>query len=369
MQSRFLFVGLLIFLNAGVFAQASDFTIRLEPKGKFKTYNFYISEVIDNRADRTSLGTVYWGSNNAGRKANFNESFNTHLYVFFSSILPSSKEHTPIVISINHLSIAEEELKKGELGRSEAEVEFFKEQEGQLLSLGIFKAAKEKSLPNVTDSHDDRIINVLAQCVKDFAESGWEKKTGIPKSQVDSVRAKYRFDYNASLKTGLYFSFDDLANNTPIDTIAYETKLVRQTKKKEHYQVFHKGTKKRVKHLYGYSDGKSIYLNSNNYAYSQTLEYFVKSHFIGPYIYFEDNYYDPGMATTFGVTGVVISNKKTSIALETKSGLAYQLNASSMKKLLQDYPLLLSIYEHMKKNRENVKDLILQLNEKLESKE
>ena len=356
MKTKNLFCLVLLVLGIGnLSAQEKMHLITLEPGTDLNT-GFYISEVQDARQIQGNIGVAQTGLANKQVPANFEEDFSIHLQKYLNSILPKKKDAQPLTLKVHKLYISERTSAMSELGSCELKVEFIKNEDGKSYSLGTFQSTTEGKGMDVTPKHDERIREAIAICLEQFEKSNWKN------AATNEIVADVASDKNllpSNLQKGLYFDFEDLLNNTPNQELKYKTKSIAQSKKSEHFQVFQHEKNKRIKNLFGYSDGQSVYLNASRYTQE---EYFVKSKFMGRYIYFEDQYSSKAATAALGLLGAAVSTKHTGIVLDTKTGITTVLTNKNMESILKDYPELLEEYNRSKKTVEDDRRMIEKIN-------
>lgn len=349
----------LVFLILGILkitAQEKMHLISLEP-GAVLNADFYITEVLDARKIKENIGVAQTGLMNKQVPANFKEDFNLHLKNYLNSILPAKPEAEALTLKVHTLYISERTSAMSELGTCEVKIEFLKEENGISYSLGTFQSNIEGKGMDVTAKHDERIKEALENCIAKFSASNWRNPANA-QIQSDSKNIN-KFNSEISLKKGLYLDFEDLVNNTPKQDLQYRVKSIAKTKKTEHFQVLQQEKNKRIKNLFGYSDGQNIYLNASRYTQS---DYFIKSKMIGRYIYFEDQFSSPAATAALGLIGAAVSTKHTGIVLDTETGITSVLNNRNMEIILSEYPELLKEYNLSRKTIEDDRKMIEKIN-------
>lgn len=348
---------LIIISSIRVDGQNKPHLISLTPEGSL-SQNFYITEVIDSRLNRENIGVIQKGISNKQTPAMFDDTFEKYLLKTFRVLLPNVEPRKPLKVSVRTLSISERTSAFSELGSCDVVLEFLKEKDSSVYSLGTFSSLVEGKGADVTGKHDERILEAITDCILQFSESKWEENEGV-KVHLEEEQADFVFNPESPLQKGLYTNFNDFISNTPIDTVAYDVYILEQNKKVDRHQIYYHGTKRRVKNLFGFSDGKDVYLNASSFTQA---EYFIKSKSIGRYIYFEDNFYSPVAAVAFGAIGAAASTKHRGIVLDTKSGLTKVLDDDNMRTILSSYPSLLSEYDRGNGKVESVRAIIIKLN-------
>ncbi|QYA25056.1 hypothetical protein G3I01_05875 [Gramella sp. MT6] len=357
MKAKNLFCLLILVFGFGnITAQEKMHLITLKPEADLN-FEFFVTEVQDARQNKGNIGVAQTGLMNKQVPANFSEDFSLHLKAYLNSILPEKQSAQPLIVKVHKLYISERTAAMSELGSCEVSVEFLKSENGKLYSFGTFQSSVEGKGMDVTPKHDDRIKEAINNCINKFTSSNWQNSEIA--QEPSEPEDKNEFDSKETLKAGLYFDFEDLVNNSPKQDLPYRTKRILKNYKSEHFQVLQQEKNKRVKNLFGYSDGENVYLNATRYTQS---EYFIKSKFIGRYIYFEDQYSSPSATAAFGLIGAAVSNRHTGIVLDTKTGITTVLNNKSMESLLKDYPELLNEYNRSKKTVEDDRKMIEKIN-------
>ena len=340
-----------------------------------KNTDFFIAKVIDNRAIKDSIGFALKGPGNRHMPAQFYGPFSFYLHKVFNALLPSLADKEALIVKINQLQISEKVYGTYELGRCEVEMEFVKYADGRHLSLGTFRSEMENKAADATTKHSKRLLLCIKSCIKQFSESNWKSKPPIPAVVSGFEEKEYRFDEQQPLKMGLYLDFMDFIQNDPVDSIPYMFSKYDESEKTMRYQVYHAGTDKRVKKLFGFSDGKNMYLNANifgkidpragQYLHSTTLgapNYFIKSEFFGRYIFFTDRLASAAAGAVFGLAGTIASIHRVGIVLDTRTGYILVLTYENLATILSPYPELLALYNRSDKKYNSVRKLVEKLN-------
>lgn len=138
--------------------------------------NFYISSVIDGRADKSKIGFAQVGAFNKKVDANFKLTLEETLQQYFNSVLPKADNQEAVVLKIIDLYISEKTLFTSETGRAEIKIEFYKiNNNGQLGKVYEAEAFFEEPAMDVTKKHETRIRKVISDCLKRFSTSNWQE--------------------------------------------------------------------------------------------------------------------------------------------------------------------------------------------------
>ena len=344
-------------------------TISLNPEPvQIKDRSFFIYKVIDNRRDKKSIGLVRVGGRNKPAMADFEMDLIPTLQQACHLMIPREKDQIPLVMRVNKLRIYEDIHAKSQTGRVALKAEFMTENTGELLTYGELIIEVEEEHLDCTPTHGNRIVDALEDLFVDFANSDWESRDPEPPVPNDSLpESTFRFDPEANLKPGLYRYFPDMIKNEPDTTTEYLMRRRKTDGMTTHYLIVTPGKEKRIRNLFGFSDGNYICLNASQY---KAADYFVKSQWLGSrYIYFEDEVEGDAAAVGYlfgivGAVGVAAATKTRPIILDTRTGVVTVLFNQDMEALLRPHPDLLKEYRGGKKGKEEVRVII----EKLDAK-
>ncbi len=356
----------MVIFSTSVLSQKRVHLITLSPKQSVEKKEFFISQVIDNRRNKGSIGIVQKGMANRPVPALLDIGLEFQLMKAFTVLLPVSE--IPLVARVNKLIISEKTSAFSELGRCEIEIEFLKNIDGELYTLGEFYAKVDGKGMDVTEKHDDRIIAALASCINQYSKSA-DKEPALKVARPKDAEIKYTFDFSRPLKKGLYLNYKDMLNNTPDSLLEYDAKVISGKSKLQRYRINYAGKNKRIKGFFAYSDERRIYLNATAYSAG---EYFVPAQLMGRYIYFEDVFTPKNLNSVgymYGAMGALIvgaaGSKKKGIILDTTTGLIHVLTKQKIMELLYEYNDLTAEYINGKNKVQFVKPIIKKLNARL----
>jgi len=197
-------------------------------------------------------------------------------------------------------------------------------------------------------------VQALHSCLEQLIER-WEN------DPVEAIqRATIAFDPTQPMKEGLYATFSDFSNQTPINDLKY--KIERRAKQPHLVQLLRERDGKILKKYFGFSDGTHFYLSASEFSYDT---HFVQAEYIGTFCYFEDRVTDTGASIAFGLVGALASTKKRGFVLDTQTGLVSELNRDFLASILKDYPKLKKRYNSSRKKLEDKKEILRAFNEVL----
>lgn len=181
-------------------------------------------------------------------------------------------------------------------------------------------------------------------------------KAQLPSTQFgqDNVNPSKEISEENLPSRGIYQSFTELRDNKPGMTDEFTIR----TKNNSGLQVFEirdKAKNKKIKRVYGFSDGQALYIHARNYTNGN---YFTRLQNRGKYMYFEDwggSGVGIGIGIGIGPVGVGTGGRQRLKAyfLDALSGQIETLNRNRLRLLLAQTPDLLQSYEK-EKNRKDI---------------
>ena len=183
-----------------------------------------------------------------------------------------------------------------------------------------------------------------------------------PDSVTSDILTTPKFRY------GIYQKFSEFKLNTPSITSGFTIKI--DSGDFLRYSLYDLRGKK-IKNVYGFSDGKSIFINAKVYGQSN---YFVPFLMLGQILYFEDNVAKINAYSTqlglsmYGVAGATVSffigqakanqNPGWVMFFPDNDGNAYMLSRQTMKSILTEYDIELLERYNKEPEKNNYKTLI-----------
>ena len=348
---------LLIGLSSITYSQTKTHIVEIKKFEVLDSLNFSIAKVIDNRYYKENIGMAQKGAFNKKVLAVLPGSLPTYLLPILQQIGPKKTENKTFDLVVHDLSVSEQTTAVKETGYCKLQVEFVKDS----LSFGLYNAFIQNNGMDVTASHGKRIAKAFASC---FLEFNLDVSTLEGEAYHPNLSAVYSFP--EKLKKGTYASYSAMLKNEP-DTSKVYTLKKTGSKKLEQYVLKDVNGKTYKKRELTYSDGENIYLHSSSYGFEN---HYIKTKQTGRYLYFEDRYSNPAMATGLaigfglagGLVGALASNTKHGIVLDTKTGVVTVLSENSIKDLLKDHPALYKKYESTNKKIVMKEVVIMELN-------
>ena len=130
---------------------------------------FYIDSVIDNRVDKSNIGTIQKGLFNSKYLVQLKGGFTNSLKAFFDYSLPQVQDQIPIIVKINKLEISELTRATDEYGFADISVEYY---HGNDL-LFSNKQHMQVSSMDVTRLHEENIREAFRKSLVEFNKSQW----------------------------------------------------------------------------------------------------------------------------------------------------------------------------------------------------
>lgn len=166
-------------------------------------------------------------------------------------------------------------------------------------------------------------------------------------------------DYSNSLIPGFYNTFSELINNTPSNKFDYPIKTqIEKTEGVENriYSIdINRLARRSIGKVYGFSDGKSIYLSSEQQKVKSHSEFF-KAEDIGRYYYFKSKQLVPMSV------GNVVTILKFAVEyiIDKNTGEITVLNKSELKNLIENDTELLERFLSEKKKTNMLKKYLVE---------
>ncbi|MCG6185986.1 hypothetical protein [Maribellus maritimus] len=156
-----------------VWSQEEKIVLQDEPV-IFGADGFYVKEVVDKRENKENIGFVQKGVFKKTKvAANLEEGVEKSVFNFLKENFEQDSNGIPIVIGILELNISESSSLPVK-GKAEVKMEFYKEKNGSLGKLYAAEAFVEQPAVNVTKTHEQRIREVISNCLENFNTSDWE---------------------------------------------------------------------------------------------------------------------------------------------------------------------------------------------------
>lgn len=172
-MKKYLILILVFGLYHSLYGQEELITLKNEPV-EFEADGFYIKKVTDVRDAKENIGFVQKGVFKKKKvDADLKGGVKTAISNYLEDNFTQDPSGVPIVIRITELKISET---TGLPVKGEAEItmEFFREKDGSLGKLYKAESYVEKPAVNVTNTHEERIREVITSCLQNFNESDWE---------------------------------------------------------------------------------------------------------------------------------------------------------------------------------------------------
>jgi hypothetical protein len=316
--------------------------------------DFYIEKVYDGRQFKENIGTVQKGAFNTKVLSNFEKPFTDELYDYLSIVCPKQENKKKIAIRINDLYVSELTRSFSETGYATIVLDIIEQRNDVNYSVGTFSSTIESNGMDVTNKHDERLKEVLQNCLSEYIKTEEKNKTLM---LFDPNQHANRTISATPLK-GIYLTYNDVLNNKPLDDSNFSV-----SDKNDKYILINNTTKLKELNYYGFSDGQNFFINVSKYARDR---YYAKTDIIGNKYYIENVLYNPNnaiaMVAMFGLIGVAIasaaSDSSVPMLIDCYSGQPSFLSNSEIKAMLLPYPALLKEYKNSNKNNQDKKYIL-----------
>ncbi|MGC4020578.1 MAG: hypothetical protein QM734_00850 [Cyclobacteriaceae bacterium] len=233
-----------------------------------------MDSVIDNRANKESIGVVQKGMSNRQVAADFTIGFLPALQNYFNVVVGKINDRQKRVIAvIDEFNIAEKTYRMKEVGFADVSISFCVLDSG-LRKLYACSNHQESGGMDVTASHIKRINACLEGCLKEFASKGSQNQGPLefikPNQQWKPYDPETILTTNL-LKKGIYKDFRELRTNSPSITTEFQV-----TPKKDFFELRTISSNEKISEPFGFSDGKDIYINTFFYNQSNRKALYSK---------------------------------------------------------------------------------------------
>lgn len=362
---------LLSFACFNKFSQAEDITITLLPDTILNEIGFSCLKVIDKREFKDNIGVVSRGLGSNNTQIHLFDNFEAHLTATINKLIPENNTN-PLLLVFHNLKVSENIGTMNQYGYCDIEVEFLKQIDTLLYSLGTINHSVYENGFHVETTHNKRVLQALQECLIKFDNTDWKNKTGI---LIEDFEKEIVFDYKNVPPKGVYFSYAQMVRKSPLNSIDFKVVEAKQTKKLETYNIDFEN-KINTKLIQFISDGEHIYIQTINNQY-------LKSKYFGKYIYFYGRVpitknSDPTIYLYVGITGGLvggfifaafddgISTNPTikGAVLDTEKGTIRFVSDKCLHDITQPYPEILKEYRYSDRKLADKEEVILKLNSK-----
>jgi hypothetical protein len=166
----------------------------------------FVSNVIDHRVNKESIGKVRAGVLNIEKNATFPTLLEATLMRFYTKHFPAKPQLQPVVLIVKELWIEEKIGTLGETGYAKTSFILTKKDSLGLRIIHKFEKRIEESGIDVTLGHERRIRELLKQCLMSQAKTQIDTPSYYTNTsqQVDTLKPSVWF---SKLQKGVYFNF------------------------------------------------------------------------------------------------------------------------------------------------------------------
>ncbi|RDC63797.1 hypothetical protein [Adhaeribacter pallidiroseus] len=185
---------------------------------------------------------------------------------------------------------------------------------------------------------------------------------------LKSDKQEYIVDKEVVLKPGFYRDFQEFKtnspsvafNNSPLTTVTKGYGFLNATGEVVYYRVsMEKSLARKIGNVYGFCDGKSIYLNPEISVFRPNMK-FSKLDYLGRYCYFEDLMYK-SVPTGNGMASNTYLAEK---ALDINTGEITILSKKTLKEIIAKDAALLEDFTNETKKNKVLKDYLISYSDK-----
>jgi len=355
------------------YSQGSEVIVELTPDSALKIIGFSSLRVVDARFSKDNIGYLSRGIGNNKKRVKFPNDFKKHLEETISFLLPDKKDKPKLVLIFRDLIVSENIGTQNQYGYCNMEIEFAKQVDTLLYSLGTIKANVNEKNFYINKTHGKRILMALEDCFRKFDKTKWKNSEGI---LIGDINNNIVYDYKTIPPKGVYLSYNQMTRRSPLDSIGFEINQTRKSKKFVSYRI---DFKKMVnpKLVQFVSDGRNIYMHANRTKFLRCGSY-------GKYIYFQGSvpittktdkviHLYTGLGPVGLVGGLLFSatqddsNTNTTtkgVVIDTETGSLHIVTDNYLYKITKQFPLFLKEYRKSKRKLNDKLKVIIELNSK-----
>jgi len=256
------------------------------PKNKIDKPVFYIKQVIDNTGNSPILGTALT-KEKIPFTLYYKDTFEDKLLEISNQITNPKGKLSPLIAKIDSLIIYPYTTKKNvDVHICYMKVEFLEKTTDTYISYGLIE--NEKTIYGVND-FSETISYALKDCYAELNEK-------LKEDKVDKITASDPFEnlkpnrtvtFENQFKDGVYYTFQQLKDNTPIDTIGFDYEEFDTTG--IYTLTFSDNQNNQLNNIFAFVDSSNLFIKLGQLKKTASKVGFIKSHFNGRYCYFEGN--------------------------------------------------------------------------------
>lgn len=248
--------------------------------------NFYISQVIDARLDKSTIGTVQTGIANSRKIAKFEKELPEELMSLFNRSLLPQEGKKPVILKVIAFQIKEKTRSFSEAAIVEMKLDFiYQNSAEEYMFLYQASTLSKKNGAEVTARHDENIIKALQDCFTQFtsfnihslikqAQVMLPEELGKGSLAVTDTLSYPILHLDSTYKKGVYQNFIEFRSNNPgivkpldIEQRERMAKSWQGTYQIQPYILEADGKKRNPRKSWGFSDGENIYIHFRNEYY------------------------------------------------------------------------------------------------------
>ncbi|TGE25478.1 hypothetical protein E5K00_09890 [Hymenobacter aquaticus] len=278
MKTRF-FLLLFLALYSVAHAQTPIYQVSLrEQKLVVDKAAFHITEVLDLRVQRQTIGWVQRGMNNIRIPANLQGGLQDGLGGWLQMQLPPRPGSRPVLLRVHELRIGEVTKATSEKATASVDVDFVVQQpDGSYQVLQRYIEEEESKGLETTGHHDDNIAACLQRICVQFNALDWAQRLALSppltKEQVYYRGGRRPVPYDYAILTapappmGIYGTFLNFRNNQLAPAADLVAEATDEPGEVDAYQGSG-AARKALDEVWGFSDGQQVYIKRKRHFYA-----------------------------------------------------------------------------------------------------
>lgn len=317
----------------------------------FYDFDFFVSEVQDDRIDAGDFGFIIIGALDIKRTVIFKNSMTEQIENYTNKLIEKNERSLPVKLKIRKLKISESE-RMDDNGTCELIIEYC-DLDNNLLYMTEDKASL--LLPRSSKDINLLIGDLIKRSLLLF--NLYDLKSRI---YYDLLSIKNPYDsmlLSKKPKKGFYTNFREFQANNPSIKVEFKISKIEEQGREYERIVFKDSAfdyKRLLDIIYGFSDGQNIYIKRKT---SEKVYSFIPIQTLGRYCYVGHKYDKQGVPIILPfVVGILSVPYKQGYIFNISSGNKHPLNDETLQLILASDKELFEVYKNQPpKSREEMK--------------
>ncbi|UOQ78272.1 hypothetical protein MUN84_06725 [Hymenobacter sp. 5516J-16] len=211
-------------------SQAQQYYLNLSQQTiQLPARTIYVEQVLDGRANKSSIGLVYRKLDNRPTAVLFRNGLETELTTFLQKQLPARPTDRPVVLCLRQLRVSEVLNGFTEEASADLAADVYAHLPDGYHFMQSIAARRTKSAMETTRFHDNHLAALLQECLGQVQDASWQRAAATPAQPLELLRSTMSTttsDPAAALpailrkapRAGIYYTFEQFLANLPDST-------------------------------------------------------------------------------------------------------------------------------------------------------